>query len=139
MTPSRDRAGQAVIASSPPEAGDEAISMPKQYKLVVYVPVDEADKIRQVLGEAGAGQVGNYDFASFSVRGVGRFRPLAGARPAIGKVGKFEEVEEERIETVVGEEDLGWVLEKLRDTHPYEVPVIDVYELKNKNASEDCL
>ena len=48
----------------------------------------------------------------------------------VAQVGKLEEVEEERIETVVGEEDLDGVLKKLREAHPYEEPVIDVYELK---------
>ncbi|MBI4050458.1 MAG: hypothetical protein HY396_00580 [Candidatus Doudnabacteria bacterium] len=103
--------------------------MAKRYKLVMFVPVKDADKIRRVLGEAGAGHIGNYDYASFSVRGVGRFRPLAGAKPAIGEVGKLEEVEEERIETVVSEEDLDWVLEQVRKGHPYEEPVIDIHPL----------
>jgi len=80
--------------------------MAKNFKIVVYVPISDADKIRQVFAEAGAGQVGNYDSTSFSVKGTGRFRPLAGAKPAVGVVGKLEEVEEERIETVVRKEDL---------------------------------
>ena len=102
----------------------------KRYKLVVYVPVAEAPKIRKLLGELGAGKIGNYDSTSFSSRGTGRFRPLAGAHPAIGRVGEIEEVEEERIETVVGEEILDKVVKELRFCHPYEEPVIDVYELK---------
>lgn len=102
----------------------------KLYKLVVYVPVADADKIRNLLGELGAGHVGNYDYTSFSVRGIGRFRPLPGAKPAIGEVGKIEEVEEERIETVVTEKDLQYIVNNIRAAHPYEEPMIDVYELK---------
>lgn len=105
--------------------------MTKFYKLVVFVPVTHAEKIRQVLGETGAGKIGNYDFTSFSVRGTGRFRPLKGAKPAIGEIGKLEEVEEERIETVVPEEILDEVINKVRSAHPYEEPAIDIYELKN--------
>lgn len=115
----------------PPSRERQRTAVAKLYKLVVYVPVADADKIREVLGKAGAGRVGNYDFASFSVLGTGRFRPLEGARPAIGQVGKLEQVEEERIETVAAEEDLDWIMEQLRKNHPYEEPVIDVYELKN--------
>ncbi|OGE74257.1 MAG: hypothetical protein A3C49_02180 [Candidatus Doudnabacteria bacterium RIFCSPHIGHO2_02_FULL_42_25] len=100
-----------------------------KYKVIVYVPVEEADKIRQVMGEAGGGKIGNYDFCSFSVRGVGRFRPLAGANPTIGEVGKLEEVEEERIETVVGEAYLKDLIERVRAAHPYEEPVINVTKL----------
>ncbi len=106
--------------------------MSKKYKLVVYVPVAEADKIRKLLGELDVGHIGNYDHTSFSMRGTGRFRPLEGARPAVGEIGRIEEVEEERIETVVYEEDVGWVLEKLRESHSYEEPVIDLYPLHDK-------
>ena len=104
--------------------------MSKRYKLVVYVPIKDAEKIREVLGQAGAGKIGNYDFASFSLKGIGRFRPLQGASPAIGTVGQLEEVEEERIETVVETDLLEQVAQAVRDAHPYEEPVIDVYELK---------
>ncbi|OGE76280.1 MAG: hypothetical protein A3K06_03905 [Candidatus Doudnabacteria bacterium RIFCSPHIGHO2_01_52_17] len=109
--------------------------MAKNFKIVVYVPISDADKIRQVFAEAGAGQVGNYDSTSFSVKGTGRFRPLAGAKPAVGVVGKLEEVEEERIETVVRKEDLKEVVFRIRKAHPYEEPVIDVFELEE--ADED--
>ena len=37
----------------------------KNVKLVVFVPLSHAEKVRQVLGEAGAGKIGNYDFCSF--------------------------------------------------------------------------
>ena len=69
-------------------------------KIVVYVPETEADAVRAAMGEAGAGRLGNYSFCSFSVKGTGRFRPEAGAAPAVGAVGKLEEVAEERIEVV---------------------------------------
>lgn len=100
-------------------------------KLVIYVPLTHAEKIRQVLGEQGAGHIGKYDFCSFSVKGVGRFRPLKGANPTIGEVGKMEEVEEERIETVCREEEIGKILNAVKKVHPYEEPAIDIYPLLN--------
>jgi hypothetical protein len=105
--------------------------MPKRYKIVVYVPVSSADRIREILGKTDAGHIGNYDYTSFSVKGTGRFRPLAGAKPAVGEVGKLETVEEERIETVVEEELLEEAVFQIRKAHPYEEPVIDVYRLEN--------
>lgn len=107
--------------------------MSKLYKIIIYVPVADADKIREVLGTSGAGKTesGKYDFASFSTRGIGRFRPLKGANPTIGVIDKMEKVEEERIETVVEEYYLKDVLEAIRKAHPYEEPGIDVIELKN--------
>ena len=105
--------------------------MSKFFKIVIYVPVADANNIREVLAKSGAGQIGKYDSTSFSVLGIGRFRPLQGSRPTIGEVGKLEEVEEERIETVVSADNLETVLKKVRSAHPYEEPVIDVYELVN--------
>lgn len=100
-------------------------------KLVIYVPVTHADKIRETLAKAGAGHIGNYDSCSFSVRGVGRFRGLEGSNPTIGEPGKLEEVEEERIETICAEEKAGAILEAIKKVHPYEEPAIDVYPLLN--------
>ena len=105
--------------------------MAKLYKLVVFIPQNLADEMRQLLGRLGAGKIGNYDYSSFSTLGTGRFRPLEGAHPTIGKIGNIDSVSEERIETVVSEEQLQSVVEEVRKSHPYEEPVIDVYELKN--------
>jgi len=101
----------------------------KTVKLVVYVPETHADAVRQALGEAGAGKVGDYSFSSFSVKGTGRFLPLEGAHPTIGEVGKLEAVAEERIETVCYEQDLEKVIDAVKKVHPYEQVAIDVYPL----------
>lgn len=48
----------------------------KVVKIVVFVPEAHADAVRKVMGEAGAGTVGDYKFCSFSVKGINRFIPL---------------------------------------------------------------
>ena len=68
------------------------------FKIIIFVPVADAEKLRKVMGDAGAGVLGKYRHASFSTKGVGRFIPSEGAHPTIGMVGKMSEVEEERIE-----------------------------------------
>jgi hypothetical protein len=98
-------------------------------KIVVTVPIADADKIREAMAEAGAGRIGNYSHASFSGRGTGRFKPLKGANPHIGEVGKLEEVEEERIEVTAADEDVEAVVAAIRKVHPYEEPTIDIYLL----------
>jgi hypothetical protein len=98
-------------------------------KVVVTVPEADAPKLRQAIGDAGGGKLGNYSHASFSVKGVGRFLPKAGAKPAIGKVGQLEEVTEERIEVTCEREKLPGVIKAIRSNHPYEEPVIDTYSL----------
>jgi hypothetical protein len=99
------------------------------YKIVVFVPEADGEAVRMAMGEAGAGRIGNYDHCSFTSRGTGRFRPLAGARPAIGEVGQLEDVAEERIETICSDERLTTVLAAIRRVHPYEEPAIDLYPL----------
>lgn len=101
----------------------------KFVKIVVYVPSSHAEAVRKAMAESGCGHIGNYDCCSFSVKGVGRFRGLDGAKPFIGKVGKIEEVEEERIETICPRERIAEVMEALKAVHPYDEPVIDIYPL----------
>lgn len=98
-------------------------------KIVVFVPESHANKVRETLGQAGAGFVGNYSHTSFSVKGVGRFLPRIGAHPSIGEVGRLEEVKEERIETVCYKEDLEKIIKAVKKVHPYEEMVMDVYPL----------
>lgn len=101
----------------------------EKVKLVVFVPLSHADIIRQVLGEAGAGRIGNYDFCSFSSRGIGRFRGNEHSNPVIGSEEVYEQVEEERIEVIVPKEILKEVIEKMKMVHPYEEVAFDVYHL----------
>lgn len=98
-------------------------------KLVVYVPETHADIVRDVLGNAGAGLVGDYKHCTFSVKGVGRYIPLETAHPFIGKPGKLEEVIEERIETVCYKSDLNKIIRAVKEVHPYEEIAFDVYPL----------
>ena len=96
------------------------------YHLVVYVPESHAEAVRKALSEAGAGNIGNYDNCSFSMKGTGRFRPLEGSKPAIGSKGMIESVPEERIEVVVTHDKLPGVIRAARTVHPYEEPAIHV-------------
>lgn len=103
----------------------------KNVKLVVFVPISHADAVRKALGETGAGKIGNYDFCSFSFRGVGRFRGNEKSNPTIGEAGKYESVDEERIEVIVPQDILKEVIEKVKSVHPYEEVAFDVYPLEN--------
>lgn len=98
-------------------------------KLVVFVPETHADIVREALGKTGTGVVGDYKFCSFSVKGIGRYIPMEGAHPTISKVGKLEEVAEERIETVCYKKDLKKIMNAVNKVHPYEEVAYDVYPL----------
>jgi dinuclear metal center YbgI/SA1388 family protein len=98
-------------------------------KLVTFAPHENAEEIRAAVTAAGAGRLGDYDSCTFTSEGEGRFRPLDGATPAIGRVGEVEVVAESRVEAVFPRGRRRAVIEALRAVHPYEEPAFDVLEL----------
>jgi dinuclear metal center YbgI/SA1388 family protein len=98
-------------------------------KFVTFVPHDAVEAVVDAMAAAGAGAIGAYDRCHFVSTGTGSFRPLAGARPAIGSVGDVETVPETRIEMVSPRERRASVLAALRASHPYEEPAFDVLEM----------
>jgi hypothetical protein len=98
-------------------------------KLVVFVPVESLDAVRDAVFSAGAGRIGDYERCSWYTEGTGTFRPLPGANPAVGEVGAEERVAELRLETVFPADRHDDVVAALRRAHPYEEPAFDVYEL----------
>ena len=103
----------------------------KNVKIVVFVSETHIDVVREAMGQAGAGRIGNYTFCSFSSKGVGRFKPESGANPHIGEIGKFEEVTEERIEAICSREKVQEVIDAIKKVHPYDEVALDVYPLEN--------
>ena len=100
-------------------------------KIVVFVPETHTDMVREAMGKAGAGVIGNYSSCTFSSKGIGRFKPEQGANPHIGKLGKPEEVLEERVETVCPRGKLQVVIKAIKEVHPYDEVALDVYPLEN--------
>lgn len=98
-------------------------------KIVTFVPLENADAVRDALGNAGAGQIGEYSFCSYTVKGVGRFLPSDNANPHIGESGKLKAVEEERIEVVCDRDKAKQVIVAMKSTHPYEEVAFDIYPL----------
>lgn len=97
-------------------------------KVVTFVPPEFAEAVRRAMAEAGAGFIGAYSHTSFTASGIGRFLPTKGAHPAIGTIGQLEEVAEERIESIVREDQAQAVEQAIRHAHPYEEPAIDFFE-----------
>ncbi len=105
-------------------------------KIITTVPPADADALREVLGKAGAGNIGEYSFCSFSCQGQGRFIPSENANPHIGKANKLEIVEEERIEVICDGANARQVIAALRQAHPYEEPAIDIVPLLSEEDLE---
>ena len=98
-------------------------------KLVVFVPREALDPVREALFEAGAGRIGDYTRCSWYTQGTGTFRGGEGTDPSVGESGREERVAELRLETVYPVELEAQVIAALRKAHPYEEPAFDLYEL----------
>ena len=105
-------------------------------KLVVYVPFDHAENLKNALFEAGAGKIGNYENCSFSTPGEGTFLPVENADPFVGELNKLETAREFRLEFLISDHVLPKVLKAMKDNHPYEEVAYDLIQLKNENHFE---
>ncbi|HET7554428.1 MAG TPA: hypothetical protein VFJ75_02110 [Gaiellaceae bacterium] len=98
-------------------------------KLVVFVPREALDSVREALFTAGAGRIGAYEHCSWYTEGTGTFLGGEGTDPDVGQPGREERVAELRLETVYPEDREAEVVAALRDAHPYEEPAFDLYAL----------
>ena len=99
------------------------------YKICVYVPENSVETVKQALFNAGAGRIGDYDSCCWQTDGIGQFRPLDGSNPTIGSLDEIEHVREVKIELVCEDDVVKVVIQAIRDSHPYEEPAFDVWEL----------
>ena len=102
-------------------------------KLVTFIPTQNQEKVIAALYDAGAGQMGNYTYCSFQVKGIGTFQPGQNASPHIGKPGQTEQVEETRVEVIFPTHKQDILLSALRQAHPYEEVAYYVTALANEN------
>ena len=99
------------------------------YKLVVFVPGEALDAVRDAVFAVGAGRIGDYERCSWYGEGTGTFLGGEGTDPNVGQPGREQRVAELRLETVFPEERQADVVEALRRAHPYEEPAFDIYPL----------
>lgn len=110
------------------------------YKLVFYVPEDQAEAVKSAVFKSGAGKIGNYDQCCWQVLGQGQFRPLVGSQPFIGEApntdkegansaSSLEQVQEYRVELVCADDGIQAAVSALKQAHPYEEPAYDVWQL----------
>jgi len=110
------------------------ILAPKQHllkKLVTYVPLAQAEQVRNALFHAGAGNIGNYSEASFNAEGRGTFKANAYADPFVGEPGIRHTEPEIRIEVIYPANLESKILMALVLAHPYEEVAYDLYSLTN--------
>ena len=98
-------------------------------KLVVFVPREALDAVREAVFAAGAGRIGAYERCSWYAAGTGTFLGDETTDPSVGRSGVEQRVSELRLETVFPSARHDEVIAALRGAHPYEEPAFDVYEL----------
>ena len=103
-------------------------------KLVVFVPAEALDAVREAVFAAGAGRIGEYERCSWYTAGTGTFLGGEGTSPVVGERGQEEHVPELRLETVYPLEREVEVVRALREAHPYEEPAFDLYPLADPPA-----
>lgn len=104
----------------------------KLLKLVTFVPVEHAGRVRDALFAAGAGHIGNYDRCSFNLQGEGTYRAGEGAAPFAGSQGEDHAEPEVRIEAVMPSHLSGACVRALLAAHPYEEVAYDIIALENE-------
>ncbi len=101
-------------------------------KLVVFVPTDRLNDVSDAMFGAGAGHIGDYSHCSYRTAGEGTFFGGETTKPAVGRQGCMETVDETRLETIVPTNVLPAVVTTMVKAHPYEEPAFDIYPLKPK-------
>ncbi|MBT3208823.1 MAG: Nif3-like dinuclear metal center hexameric protein [Bacteroidetes bacterium] len=100
-------------------------------KIVTFAPIQDAEKVRQALFGAGGGKIGDYDFCSYNIEGIGSFRASESANPYVGEKGKIHFEKEVRVETIFPKYLQSQIIEALLNAHPYEEVAYDIYPLDN--------
>jgi dinuclear metal center YbgI/SA1388 family protein len=101
-------------------------------KLVTFIPISHADKVREAIFAAGAGKIGNYDNCGYNIEGTGTFRPLDNANPFTGDLKKVNFEKEIRFETIFPKYLKTDIIKALLKSHPYEEVAYDIYLLENE-------
>jgi dinuclear metal center YbgI/SA1388 family protein len=102
----------------------------QQCKLVVFVPAGAVENVSEAVFEAGAGRIGAYERCSYRVNGQGTFFGTDSTSPVVGRKGRFERVDEVRLEVILPRKRLAEVTAAVRRSHPYEEPAFDAYPLE---------
>ena len=100
-------------------------------KLEIFVPQEYALKIRDQLAKIGIGRIGDYDHCVAITTVQGYFRPLPGANPFDGEIGRIQETTEAEIEVNCRRELVNEAIDIIRRVQPYEEPFVNVIPLAN--------
>jgi len=101
-------------------------------KLEIFIPEENVQALLDVISAAGAGRIGNYDHCASVTPVLGYWRPLEGAHPYDGEIGKISEGHECKVEVNCPAAIISNVIRDIRQVHPYEEPLINIVPLLNE-------
>lgn len=101
------------------------------YQISFYVPVSNVLAVKNAMFDAGAGKFDNYQHCAWQTLGIGQFKPVADANPAIGEINKLETIEEYKVEMLCAKENIKQVVDAMKSTHPYEQVAYSVIKMEN--------
>ncbi|WP_406683018.1 Nif3-like dinuclear metal center hexameric protein [Seonamhaeicola sp. MEBiC1930] len=104
-------------------------------KLTTYVPIDEAENLRNALFEAGAGHIGNYSHCSFNTNGIGTYQGNEDSNPTLGDKGKTHNEKETQVSVIFAKHLESKIIKALTETHSYEEVAFEVVTIENKNQN----
>ena len=102
-------------------------------KLTTFVPVNEAEKLRMALFNAGAGNIGNYTHCSFNSQGIGTFNGNENSNPTKGTKGDIHKEQETQITVTYARHFESKILKALFESHSYEEVAYEITILENTN------
>jgi hypothetical protein len=100
-------------------------------KIEVFIPEDFVTALQEEISSTDAGRIGNYDHCCSVTQVRGYWRPLEGANPFDGQVGRISEGQECKVEVNCLRKAAHEVIKAIRKIHPYEEPLINIIPLMN--------
>ncbi|WP_185872360.1 Nif3-like dinuclear metal center hexameric protein [Blattabacterium cuenoti] len=114
----------------------EKVLIPKKEtikKMITYVPISYAEKVRNSLFEAGAGNISNYSHCSYNFDGFGSYMGNNKTKPFFGEKEIFYMKKETCIGVIFPSHKLNVIKKALFKNHPYEEVAYEIYNIENVN------
>ena len=113
-----------------------APSAQSQIKLIVYVPNDALEKVRNAIFDAGGGTIGNYDKVSFTSDGACTYQGNENSNSTYAAKGEFHSEAETKLEVLISKYKSQKIVNAMIAAHPYEEVAYDLIPIENLNSYE---
>lgn len=104
----------------------------ESFKLVTFVPEEYTLKVVNAISDAGAGNIGKFSHRSYIAAGIATF---SNDESSIEELETPNKESEDRLEIIVPKHALNNVISALKEYHPYDDVIYDIYKLENKGES----